>query len=83
MPLLERLGLELTKPVQPSSAAFEYIPSQYLCEFIKKRGFQGVVYRSSVGEGVNLALFDPDTAVGIEVTTSRVDRVTVEISATK
>lgn len=80
LPLLERLGEELTKPVQPRSAAFEYIPSQYLCEFIKKRGFQGVVYSSSVSSGINLALFEPDLAVGGEVTVSHVDRVSVAIS---
>jgi len=80
LPLLERLGEELTKPVQPRSAAFEYIPSQYLCEFIKKRGYAGVLYRSSVSDGVNLALFEPDLAVGVDVTLFHVDRVTVDIS---
>ncbi|WP_413451132.1 RES family NAD+ phosphorylase [Georgenia phoenicis] len=81
LPLLERLGEELTKPVQPRSAAFEYIPSQYLCEFIKKQGYQGVIYRSSVSSGVNLALFDPDLASGLGVSVTRVGRVSVEISA--
>jgi hypothetical protein len=80
LPLLERLGEELTKPVQPRSAAFEYIPSQYLCEFIKNRGFQGVVYRSSVSDGINLALFEPDLANGTSVVVSHVDRVSVAIS---
>ena len=80
LPLLERLGEELTKPVQPRSAAFEYIPSQYLCEFIKKQGYQGVIYRSSVSDGVNLALFDPGLASGVGVSVSRVNRVSVEIT---
>lgn len=79
LPLLERLGEELTKPVQPSSAAFEYIPSQYLCEFIKKKGYQGVIYRSSVSDGVNLALFSPEIATPIDLKVTHVDRVTVEI----
>lgn len=81
LPLLERLGEELTKPVHPRSAAFEYIPSQYLCEFIKKRGYDGVIYRSSVSDGVNLALFCPNLAsakVATEV--FGVDRVKVVIS---
>ena len=56
---LERLGQELTTPVLPNSAAIYYIPSQYLCEFIKKCGYHGVVYSSSVSQGINLALFDP------------------------
>lgn len=80
LPLLERLGEELTKPVQPRSAAFEYIPSQYLCEFIKKRGYQGVIYRSSVSDGVNLALFSPELASPVDAKVVGVDRVTVVIS---
>lgn len=64
---LERLGDELTRPVLPRGAAIDYIPSQYLCEFIKKKGYDGVVYRSSVSAGINLALFDPHKAAGGEV----------------
>ena len=59
---LERLGDELTRPVIPQGAPFDYVPSQYLCEFIKKCGYQGVLYRSSVSKGMNLALFDPTLA---------------------
>lgn len=62
LPFLEGLGLELTRPVLPRSAATDYVPSQYLCEFIKKQGFDGVIYTSSVGTGKNLALFDVEAA---------------------
>lgn len=79
LPLLERLGEELTKPVQPRSAAFEYIPSQYLCEFIKKQGYKGVIYRSSVSQGVNLALFSPELASPVETKVVDVESVTVNI----
>lgn len=82
LPLLERLGDELTRPVLPSGAAIDYIPSQYLCEFIKKRGFDGVVYRSSVSDGINLALFDPSLAVGGAVSLYTVSRVSVEVAVT-
>lgn len=81
LPFLERLGEELTRPVQPSGAAIDYIPSQYLCEFIKKKGFDGVVYRSSVSEGINLALFNPKQAVGGQVSVYNVDRVSVQVAA--
>lgn len=76
---LARLGDELTRPVVPYSAAFDYVPSQYLCEFIKKCGYDGVMYRSSVGEGVNMALFDPSRATGGAVTQRVVARVRVEL----
>jgi hypothetical protein len=78
LPFLERLGNELTLPVVPQSAAIDYTPSQYLCEFIKKCGFDGVIYRSSVSDGINLALFYPAVADPGEVTQYRVTRVSVD-----
>ena len=79
IPFLARLGEELTRPVVPQSAAIDYVPSQYLCEFIKKCGYDGVMYRSSVGDGVNMALFDPARATPGAVTQRLVSRVLVEI----
>lgn len=80
IPFLERLGAELTRPVLPRSAAIDYLPSQYLCEFIKKIGFGGVVYRSSVSDGINLALFDPSNGLATEVSLYNVNRVSVEVA---
>lgn len=77
LPLLERLGEELTKPVSPDCAAYEYTPSQYLCEFVKSEGFDGVVYSSSVSDGVNLALFDPELAKWTDINVYEVDGVRV------
>lgn len=79
LPLLERLGEELTRPVLPQRAAIDYIPSQYLCEFIRKMRFDGVLYRSSVSDGINLALFDPTKAVGGEVSLYNVTKVSVKV----
>lgn len=78
---LARLGDELTRPVLPQSAAIDYVPSQYLCEFIKKCGYDGVMYRSSVGEGMNLALFDPAKATVGTISVRSVARVTVDLDA--
>ncbi len=75
---LERLGEELTRPVLPKAAAIDYIPSQFLCEFAKKCGFDGVVYRSSVGEGMNIALFNPTISECRSVSEYCVSRVSVE-----
>jgi hypothetical protein len=80
IPFLERLGDELTRPVLPQGAAIDYLPSQYLCEFIKKSGYDGVVYRSSVSDGVNLALFDPGRAVGGAVALYDITQVSVTVA---
>lgn len=58
MPYLTILGEELSKPILPREADLEYLPSQYLCEFVKHIGFVGMVYKSSLAEGDNYALFD-------------------------
>lgn len=79
IPFLERLGEELTRPVLPQGAAIDYVPSQYLCEFIKKSGYDGVVYRSSVSDGMNLALFDPAKAIGGNVSLYKISRVSVDV----
>ena len=78
---LEFFGEELARPVIPQAAAIDYIPSQYLCEFIKDCGYDGVLYCSSVSAGFNLALFDPELASIGEITSLRVERVSVELSA--
>lgn len=80
LPFLERLGEELTRPVLPHAAAIDYAPSQYLCEFIKNCGYEGVLCRSSVATGgMNLALFDPRLARCGVVTQYDVSRVAVEM----
>lgn len=81
LPFLEQLGEELTRPVVPQAAAIDYIPSQYVCEFIKKCGYDGVTYRSSVSEGINLALFDPARAQPGGVTQCNITRVSVDVTA--
>lgn len=52
------LGAELSKPITPDSAELDYLPTQYLCEMIKKADFDGVKFISSVGNGVNITLFN-------------------------
>lgn len=60
MPYLTLLGDELSKPIVRRDAELEYLPSQYLCEFVKHIGFEGILYRSSLADGDNVALFKDD-----------------------
>ncbi|MBC8367884.1 RES family NAD+ phosphorylase [bacterium] len=62
IPYLRHLGEELSRPISPNRTHLEYLPTQYLCEFIKRNGYDGVIYKSSVGEGLNYAIFD-DSAI--------------------
>jgi len=55
-----KLEEELSKPVLPRVADLEYLPTQYLCEFIKMCGFDGVIFQSSISDGFNVALFSDE-----------------------
>ena len=58
--LLRRLSKEMSKPVDPSAAGYEYAPTQYLCELVNYLGFNGVIFNSSLGSGANIIVFDTD-----------------------
>lgn len=56
---LRLLGNELSKPIDQIKEN-EYIPLQYLCEFIKSCGYDGVSYHSSICSGENYAFFSDE-----------------------
>lgn len=67
------LGDQLSKPIDPSKKDIHYIPTQYLCEFIKNTGFDGVIYKSNVGRGLNLALFSESKVKCTRTTINKVE----------
>lgn len=77
MEYLCRLSEELTMPVLPKSAQLEYLPSQYLCEFIKHCGFDGLIYRSTMGAGVNYAVFNDAKVTAVDVKHYIIDDILV------
>jgi hypothetical protein len=59
--LLKRLGHELSRPVRRSDNGVEYAASQYICEFVKSIGIEGIKYASSVHPGgQDLVLFNEE-----------------------
>lgn len=56
---LNELGRELAVPTRPGENQIEYVPTQYLCEFVKSLGVDGIRYNSSLHSGGwNIVLFD-------------------------
>jgi hypothetical protein len=76
---LDILSSELSKPIHPNKSELEYIPLQYLCEFIKNEGFEGVTYKSSVEKGYNLAAFSDSRFRGISVENAEISNVELTI----
>ena len=62
---MRNLGLkledELSKPHRRHDSDLDYLPTQYVSEFIKSMGFDGIEYKSSLyPEGYNLAIFNTE-----------------------
>jgi len=56
---LKRLEIELSKPLRRHDQKLEYLPTQYLCEYVKSLGYDGIEYGSSLHDGgINLAIFN-------------------------
>lgn len=61
----------------PCKDIIEYIPTQFISEYIKSLGYDGVLFRSSFNlEGTNITLFHPSAAKAIASTEYRMDDIT-------
>lgn len=65
-----------SRPVTASDDDAEYVPTQIIAELFKTAGFEGLAYRSSLGPGHNLVLFDLDGAVLVNCSLYEVRGVT-------
>ncbi len=66
---------EFAKPTVDSAKTLDYVPTQYLAEILKNKGYQGIIYRSSLAKnGCNLALYSPDT-LNIKITKVELYRI--------
>lgn len=62
--------------VHPADANTEYLPTQAIARLVVNQGFDGIGYRSSVGKGYNLALFDVHDAVALVARLYEVKEIT-------
>lgn len=49
-------------PVSNDTSSSDYVPTQIIAEAFKAKSYDGVVYKSRLGSGYNVALFDIDAA---------------------
>jgi hypothetical protein len=75
MPFLKHLSQSLSIPVLPYKKELEYLPTQYLCELIKDKGFDGIVFKSSLGLGDNYVIFDDTILSGKKIEYYRADEI--------
>jgi hypothetical protein len=51
-----------SRPVNLSDEVGAYVPTQIIAELFKNEGIDGLLYRSSLGKGTNVVLFNPEDA---------------------
>lgn len=73
------IAREFSRPASPDPGVAEYAPTQVLAEHFKGLGYDGVVYKSKLGSGINLALFDIDSLEVHDVRLYPVEEVTVKV----
>lgn len=58
---IQGMSTEVAHIMRRGDDDIEYIPTQYIAEFIKRCGYDGVQYNSTVSEnGVNVCIFNPE-----------------------
>lgn len=67
--LIDRISKDLSKPMRRYDSEMEYIPTQFICEFIRVvMGSKGIRFQSSLHEvGNNLVIFDQNLMECIKV----------------
>lgn len=70
-----QINRAFSEPVTPSDNVAEYAPTQVIAETLRESGFDGVMYRSSLGSGRNIALFNVDAADPIDRFVCEVEKV--------
>ena len=60
--VLGDLADAFSRPVEIDDSTAEYAPTQVIAEYVRKLGYDGIHYRSDLGPGMNIALFDLDAA---------------------
>lgn len=78
--VFQEIAIEIAKPLRRSDSPIEYLPTQYIAEFIKSQGYNGVEYASTLREGgYNVAIFDEVLFECVSVNTVEVTKILYEI----
>ena len=79
IPFIQTLQKEIALPIRKKDKSLDYIPTQYLSEYIKSMGYNGVEYKSSIySDGYNLAIFNPEKFKCIKVSVHEIKSITLE-----
>lgn len=77
--ILQLISRDLSKPLRRFDTELEYVPTQYVCEYCKLNGVDGIRFSSSLHNGgINVVLFDSSSAECVKVTSREISNVTIQ-----
>lgn len=57
--IIRKIGDEVAKPMRRFDRSLDYVPTQYICDYIKHLGYDGIKFKSTlVSGGTNYAIFN-------------------------
>lgn len=73
------ISIDLSQPMRRYDSELDYIPTQFICEFIKVyTNVQGIKFKSSLHEGNNLVIFDQNAMICKNVKKVRISKVKID-----
>ena len=74
--VFHEMAIDIAKPIRRSDSPFEYLPTQFIAEFIKSQGYDGVAYESTINKGgYNFAVFDESLFECVNIETVEVTNI--------
>ena len=79
---LEKLNMEMSKSLRRSDSTLDYVPTQYIADFIKsiehdgEQEYDGIEYNSTTNPGgYNIAIFNPDLLECVSVNVYDIEKL--------
>lgn len=70
------IACEIAKPMRRNDSPLEYLPTEFISEFVKCKGYQGVIYKSTMGTGKdNIVVFDASLFNCTDVQTVEIHKI--------
>lgn len=80
--LLSKLVTDLSKPVAPENSEIDYLPTQFLAELIKSEGYDGFIFKSALGHGDNIVIFNEENVERISMEYYEVNMISYNFKPT-
>jgi hypothetical protein len=76
MGVLKKINEEIAKPLRRQDSEIDYLPTQYISDFVKSLGFDGIKYKSTLNpKGTNYAIFNKKKFICREIKWYTIDSI--------